>query len=196
MNVELVKLAGEFVKLEPLSLERHFTELCSVAFDADLWQWTVNQIENAADLERYLAKAIDEQRRGVSLPFATIEQQTGKAIGSTRFGSISLENRRVEIGWTWIGKEWQRTAVNTEAKLLMLTHAFETWHVNRVELKTDFLNVRSRRAIARLGATEEGVLRKHMITDSGRIRDTVYFGITNDEWQRVKTNLKNKLVKP
>jgi RimJ/RimL family protein N-acetyltransferase len=151
------------------------------------------QIKTEADLQNYVETALDEQRRGVSLPFATVLKETGHTIGSTRFGNIDLANKRVEIGWTWIGLEFQRTFVNTEAKFLMLRYAFETWNCNRVELKTDALNERSRRAILRIGAKEEGILRKHAVTDSGRLRDTVYFSILDDEWQAVKQNLQNKL---
>ena len=193
MKVEPIVLEGEFVRLEPFSFERHFADLSLVALDEDLWRWTVNDVRTTEDLQLYFEIALREQASGVSLPFATIEKSFNKAVGSTRFGSISVENSRVEIGWTWIGRNWQRTFVNTEAKFLMLKHAFEAWNCNRVELKTDLLNLRSRAAILRLGATEEGTLRKHTITQTGRIRDTVYFSIVKDEWPQVKVNLKAKL---
>jgi N-acetyltransferase len=196
MKVEPVTLEGKYVRLAPLALETHFEDLCVVGLDADLWLWTVQQIRTPEDLRRYLETALEEQRRGVSLPFATVEKASGKAVGSTRFGSISVENRRVEIGWTWIGRAWQRTVVNTEAKFLMLRHAFEIWQAVRVELKTDALNSRSRAAILRLGATEEGTFRKHMLTDAGRFRDTVYFSILNDEWEnKFKETLQGKIRK-
>lgn len=193
MKVEPIVLEGEFVRLEPLSLERHLAGLCAVGLDEVLWRWTPNQVRTVDEMCKYLQMALDEQERGVSLPFATVEKQSGKIIGSTRFGNISAENLRVEIGWTWVAQDFQRTFVNTEAKLLMLAHAFEIWKCHRVELKTDLLNSRSRAAIARLGAKEEGVFRKHLITDSGRVRDTVYFSIVDDEWQQVKNNLLSKL---
>lgn len=193
MEINAVSLEGEFVRLEPLSLEKHFADLCAVGFDEEIWRWSPKQIKTETDLQNYIETALDEQRRGVSLPFATVLKETGNAIGSTRFGNIDAANKRVEIGWTWIGLAFQRTFVNTEAKFLMLSHAFETWNCNRVELKTDALNERSRRAILRIGAKEEGILRKHVVTDSGRLRDTVYFSILDDEWQMVKQNLQNKL---
>ncbi len=140
--------------------------------------------------------ALDWQEIGTALPFVTIEQETDRVVGSTRFGNIDIRNRRVEIGWTWIGKPWQRTAVNTEAKFLMLQHAFEVWHCIRVELKTDVLNERSRAAILRIGAKQEGIFRHHIITDSGRLRDTIYFSIINDEWPEVKARLQTKLAEP
>ena len=193
MKVEPVTLEGNFVRLESLSLAKHFEELCEVGLDADLWRWVPVKIATPKDLRKYVETALDEQLKGVSVPFATIEKHSGKAVGSTRFANISAEHRRVEIGWTWIGKNWQRTFINTEAKLLMLQHAFEIWKCQRVELKTDLLNLQSRTAIARLGAIEEGVFRKHLITQSGRTRDTVYFSIVDDEWPHVKANLNNKL---
>src|SRR5688572_32247921 len=127
------------------------------------------------------------------MPFATVALPYGKAIGGTRFATWSATDRRVEIGWTWIGKDWQRTFVNTEAKFLMLRHAFEVWKCIRVEFKTDSLNEKSRNAILRIGAKEEGVFRQHMITDSGRLRDSVYYSILDGEWKEVKSNLEAKL---
>jgi N-acetyltransferase len=141
-----------------------------------------------ADMRAYVAQALEEQRRGVSLPFVIIAQ--GQVAGSTRYGNIDLANRRLEIGWTWVAPAYQRTAVNTEAKLLLLTHAFERLGVNRVELKTDALNQKSRTAIARLGAVEEGTFRKHIVTASGRVRDTVYYSIIDTEWPTVKRRLE------
>ena len=131
--------------------------------------------------------------RGVALPFAIVEKATGRVIGSTRYGNIDRGHHRVEIGWTWVARDWQRTAVNTEAKYLLLKHAFETLGCMRVEFKTDSLNERSRAAILRLGAREEGIFRNHMITASGRIRHTVYFSIIDSEWPVVKGRLEAKL---
>src|SRR5678815_748286 len=152
MNVVPVTLDGEFVRLEPLDLDRHFQGFCEVGLHPDLWRWTVAAIRTPDDLRGYLETAIREREEGRSLPFATIARATGAPIGTTRFGNIDRENRRVEIDWTWLGRDWWRTAANTEAKLLMLTHAFETWRVQRVELKTDAMNERSRAAILRIGA--------------------------------------------
>ena len=140
--------------------------------------------------------ALREQAEGRALPFATVARAGGKVAGSTRFGSIDRSHRRVEIGWTWLGRAWQRTPVNTEAKLLMLAHAFECWGCIRVEFKTDALNQASRAAIVRLGAREEGVFRKHMITESGRRRDTVYYSIVDEEWPALKARLEARLRAP
>ncbi|MCA1625983.1 MAG: GNAT family N-acetyltransferase [Acidobacteria bacterium] len=192
MKVEEIILGGKFVSLVPLHLE-HLDALNKVGLDESLWLWTINVIKNSDDMRRYVETALDEQRRGVALPFVTIEKSSEKIVGSTRFGNIDAKNRKIEIGWTWINPQWQKTFINTEAKLLMLTHAFETWKCVRVEFKTDALNEKSRKAILRLGAKEEGVLRRHMITDAGRLRDTVYFSIIDAEWKNVKSNLEKKL---
>ncbi len=195
MTIEPTTLQGRYVRLEPLQME-HFDALWAVGQDHELWKWTPYQINTPEKMHTYLRAALDGQELGTALPFVTIWQATNQIVGSTRFGNIDAPNHRVEIGWTWIDRAWQRTPVNTEAKLLMLQHAFETWHCIRVELKTDLLNERSRTAIARLGAQQEGIFRHHMIVDSGRLRDTVYFSIINDEWPTVKAHLQEKLAQP
>jgi RimJ/RimL family protein N-acetyltransferase len=141
----------------------------------------------------YVATALDEQRRGLAVPFAIVETARGQVIGSTRFGNIDVHNRRLEIGWTWLALSHQRTAANTNAKRLLLAHAFEELGAMRVELKTDALNEKSRNAILRLGAVQEGVFRKHMVTASGRVRDTVYFSILDSEWPGVRSKLDERL---
>jgi N-acetyltransferase len=199
MSLELsttaTTLEGVHVRLEPLT-DSHVQPLAEVAFDPELWRWTMTRIHTIEDLAGYVHSALQEQRAGVALPFATVERSSGRVVGSTRFGNIDRPNRRVEIGWTWIARPWQRTALNTEAKYLMLRWAFEKLGCIRVELKTDALNDRSRRAIARLGAVEEGVLRSHMITAAGRVRDTVYFSIIESEWPNVRASLERKLTRP
>ncbi len=192
MKIEEIVLDGEFVKLEPLKVE-HLDPLCEVGLTDEIWRLNPVQVNSNEAMKKYIETALDEFRRGVSLPFVTIDKSTNKIVGSTRFGNIDLKNLRAEIGWTWINPAWQRTYVNTEAKLLMLTHAFETWKCVRVELKTDVLNEKSRSAILRLGARQEGIFRQHVICDSGRLRDTVYFSILDNEWQSVKENLARKL---
>jgi N-acetyltransferase len=136
---------------------------------------------------------LEEQQRGLTVPFATVDRASGQIVGTTRYMNMDLGNRKVEIGSTWIALPWQRTAINTEAKYLMLCHAFEVWRCLRVELKTDALNQRSRNAILRLGAKEEGTLRKHMLTWNKRQRDSVYFSILDTEWPTVKTNLEKMM---
>ena len=190
MNVSPVVLTGRRVRLEPLSLERHFEGLCAVGLDPQLWRWTLTCIETRDDLRRYAETALREQAEGRSLPFATLDLVSGRVAGSTRYGNIDPPNRKLEIGWTWLGREFQRTHVNTEAKYLMLRHAFDVLGCVRVELKTNVLNRRSRDAMLRLGCTEEGTLRKHGISERGVPRDTVYYSILDDEWPQVKTRLE------
>ncbi|HEX2095603.1 MAG TPA: GNAT family protein [Longimicrobiaceae bacterium] len=191
--LEPTTLQGRHVRLEPLS-PAHVPALCEVGLDPELWRWTLTRIHTLDEMRAYVETALREQAEGRALPFATLDAASGRAIGSTRFGSIDPGNRRVEIGWTWVARPWQRTGANTEAKYLMLRHAFETMGCIRVELKTDALNERSRAAILRLGAREEGTLRKHILTPDGRVRDTVYFSILDDEWPSVRAGLEAKLA--
>lgn len=189
-----VMLRGRHVRLEPLGL-RHVALLAPVASDRELWRLTREDASTPGALRAYVERALAAAAEGSALPFAIIEQESGRAIGSTRLGNYAAADRRLEIGWTWVGRPWQRTAVNTEAKLLLLTHAFETLGLRRVELKTDVLNERSRNAILRLGATQEGIFREHMVTDSGRIRDSVWFSILAREWPAVKAGLTAALAR-
>jgi RimJ/RimL family protein N-acetyltransferase len=183
-----VTLSGRTVRLEPLTLE-HVPALSTVGLEPDLWRWTPTSVSTVDEMRSYVSIALDEQCRGLALPFAIIHRASNKAIGSTRYANIDTANRRLEIGWTWVTSSFQRTAVNTEAKLLLLTHAFEVLGMNRVEFKTDVLNEKSRKALLRLGAVEEGTFRKHLITASGRVRDTAYFSIIDTEWPAIKARL-------
>ena len=187
-----VTLCGKTVRLEPLEMQ-HVPQLCEVGLEPELWRWIPHPVLTPADMNAYVATALEERRCGQSLPFVIILQETDQVIGSTRFGNIDLSNRRLEIGWTWLTSAWQRTAANTETKLLLLSHAFEVLKMHRVELKTDALNQKSRNAILRLGAVEEGTFRKHVITASGRVRDSVYYSIIDTEWTTVKQRLTRLL---
>jgi RimJ/RimL family protein N-acetyltransferase len=190
-----VTLEGSVVRLDPVRREHAgiFWEAAKDALD-DIFQWIPYRMQTREDFDSLVEKIFEEQERGESVAFATVERSSGRVIGSTRFMNIDRANRRVEIGSTWIAPAWQRTAVNTEAKSLMLRHAFDVWKCMRVELKTDALNQRSRNAILRLGAKEEGPLRKHLITWTGRVRDSVYFSILDTEWPEVKAWLEQKLL--
>jgi N-acetyltransferase len=189
-----ITLEGSVVRLEPIRRD-HAELFWAVAKDAldDIFQWIPYRMKTREDLHLLVEKAFAEQDRGESVVFATVERSSGQVIGSTRFMNIDRANRRVEIGSTWIAPAWQRSAVNTEAKYLMLRHAFEVWKCFRVELKTDALNQKSRNAILRIGAKEEGTLRRHVITWSGRVRDSVYFSILDTEWLEVQKHLESKL---
>lgn len=188
-------LEGSVVRLDPVRQE-HTEMFWDVAKDnlEDIFRWIPYSMKTREDFERQVAKAFSEQERGESMVFATVERRSNRVIGSTRFMNIDRINRRVEIGSTWIAPTWQRTAVNTEAKYLMLRQAFEVWGCVRVELKTDALNEKSRNAILRIGAKEEGTLRRHVLTWTGRIRDSVYFSILDDEWPAVKARLEERLA--
>jgi RimJ/RimL family protein N-acetyltransferase len=188
-------LEGSVVRLEPLGLH-HLDGLSAVGLDPEIWRFTIAKVDSRSAMERYIAQALAEQRAGIALPFATLLQASGKVIGSTRFHSAVPVHRRVEIGWTWLGRAWQRTAANTEAKYLMLRHAFESWGCLRVEFKTSALNQRSRAALSRIGAVEEGILRSHMINEDGTVRDSVYFSILESEWPGVKLKLERMMSKP
>ena len=192
MVVSPVVLEGLHVRLESLAKE-HLAGLVEVGLDEELWRWIPTPVRTREEMAAYIETALEEQSRGVALPFAIVEKSTGRAIGSTRYGSIDRTHHRVEIGWTWVARDWQRTAMNTEAKYLLLKHAFETLGCIRVELKTDSLNERSRAAILRIGAREEGIFRNHMITAGGRIRHSVYFSIIDSEWPAIKARLETKL---
>jgi RimJ/RimL family protein N-acetyltransferase len=188
-----VTLVGRHVRLEPLT-QAHHGALCAIGLDPELWELIPYRVSTHEEMAAYIQSALDAQDAGTALPFATVDAASGQVAGSTRYMNIDRANRRVEIGATWIARPWRRTSVNTEAKYLMLCHAFETLGCVRVELKTDALNQRSRTAIRRIGATEEGILRQHVITWSGRRRDSVYFSILDSEWPRVKQDLERKLA--
>lgn len=194
MLVRPVTLEGRFVRLEPLSLS-HLPRLCEAAFDEEIWRFTTSVIEKPEDLREYIETALKWQEEGTALPFATVDKASGRAVGSTRFAAIDRVNRHMEIGWTWIARDYQRTYVNTEAKYLMLRHAFETLSCLRVEFKTDSLNEKSRRALSRIGAKEEGTFRNHMIMPGGRIRHSVYYSIIDSEWPQAKAALEEKLAR-
>jgi len=191
-----ITLEGSSARLEPIRREHaeFFWEAAKHSLD-DIFQWIPYRMKSPEDFRHIVDKALDEQERGESVVFATVESSSGNVIGSTRFMNIDRINRRVEIGSTWIAPAWQRTAVNTEAKYLMLRHAFEAWRCMRVELKTDALNQKSRNAILRIGAKEEGTLRRHVITWTSRVRDTVYFSILDSEWPEVKARLEAMLAR-
>lgn len=188
-----VVLEGTVVRLVPME-RSHLFALADVGLDPSLWTLIPTPVTDLEEMQRWLEEALRQQATGTALPFVTVERASGTVVGSSRFAAWEPEHRRIEIGWTWIAPRWQRSAVNTEAKLLMLRHAFETLGCLRVELKTDALNMRSRAAILRLGAREEGTFRKHMVTRQGRVRDTVYFSITNDEWPEVRARLERMLA--
>lgn len=193
MDSHLVSLCGTRVHLIPLSLD-HVPALAKVGCDASLWEHIPFPVRNETEMHDYVEEALKARDAGIAIPFATVELMSGIIVGTTRFGNMDMKNRRVEIGWTWVAPAWQRTVINTEAKYLMLVHAFDTLGCNRVEFKTDALNSRSRKAIERLGAQEEGTLRRHMVTATSRLRDTVYYSIIREEWPAVRSRFEKLLL--
>lgn len=192
MDVRPVTLEGKRVRLVPMRAD-HLDALTEAGKFDELWKWTSNKANTRESMQEYMKPALAGADNGTTLPFVTVDIASERVIGSTRFANIDVDNRRTEIGWTWITPAFQRTWVNSEAKYLMLTHAFEVWRCVRVELKTDVLNAKSREAMVRMGATEEGTLRKHMLTYEGRYRDSIYYSVLDSEWPAVKARLEGFL---
>lgn len=192
-GLQPVALEGTYVRLEPLSV-RHVSDLQSAGSDEEIWRWLPAAHYELGSMRMFVDEALRLQRAGLALPFATVDVASGRAVGSTRYHYIEPQHRRLEIGVTWIAVAFQRTYVNTESKLLLLRHAFETLGYRRVEFKVDAENGKSRTAVLRLGAREEGYFRKHMLYRDGRNRDSVYYSILDDEWPVVKSRLGDRLT--
>lgn len=191
-----VTLTGRFVRLEPLS-ERHTLDLARAGADESIWRYMpYGPVTTEARMRAWIQDLLERQQRGGDLPFAVIHLESGRAVGATRYMDIRPEHRGLEIGGTWYGLAYQRTSVNTESKYLLFTYAFETLGCIRVQLKTDLRNERSQRAIERLGAVREGVLRNHMILPDGYLRSSVMYSVIAEEWPGVKRRLEAKLARP
>ncbi|MGM8226816.1 GNAT family N-acetyltransferase [Cellvibrio sp. ARAG 10.3] len=188
MGFDRIVLDGEFVRLEPLTRE-HLSGLCDAIRDGALWNLNLTLVPHPNNIAQFFDFAETSFCHGDGIAYAIIDKQTDKIAGSTRFMKANLAYKRVEIGYTFLGQSWQRTRTNTEAKFLMLSHAFEQMRMNRVELLTDYLNNTSRQAILRLGAKEEGILRSHMVMPDGRVRDSVIYSIIQHEWPGIKQHL-------
>jgi N-acetyltransferase len=196
MWVEPVTLAGKVARLEPLG-RQHLDGLFTAGADPDVWRWMPEDPNTTREaMARWLDAALAQREAGTQLPFAIIAQTTGAVVGSTRYLEIMPHDHTIEIGWTWLVPEVQRTAVNTECKYLLLRHAFEVLRAMRVQLKTDLRNTRSQAAIERLGAVREGVLRKHRIVQDNYQRSSVMYSIIDDEWPAVKARLEGWLPAP
>jgi N-acetyltransferase len=195
MDVSPITLEGEHVRLEPLT-QAHAEPLVAAASDGELWNSTVTIIPDHTNVASYIDAALNGQSIGKELPFVIINKSSNEVVGATRFYEMRPSDRAAAIGYTWLAKSAQRTLINTEAKLLLLTQAFEVWRCMRIELITDVLNEQSRAAILRLGAKQEGILRKHLILPSGRIRNSVVFSIIDEEWPEVRARLEAKLQRP
>jgi RimJ/RimL family protein N-acetyltransferase len=192
VQISPITLEGRHVLLSPLTMA-HAEALVTAASVGELWKTAFTVIPDSKGIHGYIEAALTGHALGKELPFVIINKSSGEVVGTTRFYDISVPDRKVAIGYTWLSWAAQRTATNTEAKLLLLTHAFEIWECVRVELITDVLNEQSRAAILRLGAKQEGILRKHLILHSGRARDSAVFSIIDSEWPQVKAGLTAKL---
>ncbi len=195
MHVLPVTLTGEWVRLEPLSLE-HVPGLVAIGLDDSIWQYMpYGLMHNEADIRGWVLGILKLASQGSDVPFAVIDVGSNCVAGATRYMEIRPHHRGLEIGGTWYGAAYRRTRVNTESKYLLLQHAFETLHCIRVQLKTDSRNERSQRAIERLGAVREGLLRNHLILPDGHVRDSIYYSILDSEWPAVKLRLEDMLAR-
>jgi N-acetyltransferase len=187
-----ITLEGRIVRLEPMSAE-HLDGLAGVAFDPLIWRYTLARPTDRAGLEAWMRSAMANAAAGTECPFVTIERASGQPIGSSRYMNIVPEHLRLEIGWSWVATERRRSGANREAKLLMLTYAFETLGCNRVEFKTDSLNEPARRSLSAIGTTFEGIFREHMVMPEGRLRHSAWYSITHTEWPAVKAALAHSV---
>ncbi|MFI5255207.1 MAG: GNAT family N-acetyltransferase [Candidatus Limnocylindrales bacterium] len=194
MRVEPVVLEGDHVRMEPMSPD-HLPGLLAIGLDPTIWTWMPLTVRTAEDIRALVEAALKARDAGMEFPFVTVDRASGRPVGSSRYLAFVLEHARLEIGWTWIAPAWQRSAVNTEAKLLMLGHAFDVLGCRRVEFKTDSHNEPSRRALLGIGATFEGIFRKHMLVRGGERRDSAWYSITDDEWPDVRVHLEARLAR-
>ncbi len=195
MEVKPVVLTGKYVRLEPLS-ESHIPGLAEIGVGQDFWHFMLyGDMNTEADMRNWVLDIMSRGQKGTDLPFAAIDLASGRVAGATRYLNIMPNDRGLEIGGTWYGTEFQRTAINTECKYLLMTHAFETLHAIRLQLKTDLRNERSQKAIERIGAKKEGVLRNHMILPDGYFRHSVFYSVLDTEWTEVKKNLEAMMGK-
>lgn len=178
-------LENSRVRLEPLQ-QQHYAFLLPIAMEKELWQFSSTNVNNEADFKRYFNTALAEKKAGLAYPFAIYDKQTRQYAGSTRYGNISFLHKKAEIGWTWYHPTLQGTGLNKACKSLLLNFGFDTLQLNRIELKTCLLNLKSQAAILKTGAVKEGILRNHMVTENGKLRDTVYFSFIKEEWPATK----------
>ena len=191
--VQPVRLTGKYVWLEPMT-EEHIPALAEIGAGQNFWDFMLyGNINTMEDMRNWVLDILSRAENGTDLPFVAIQLASGRVAGATRYLNIMPKDRGLEIGGTWYGPEFQRTAVNTECKYLLLRHAFETLGCIRVQLKTDLRNERSQKAIERIGAVREGILRNHMILPDGRYRHSVFYSILDTEWAQVKDNLERML---
>ena len=178
-------------RLEPLQ-PYHYLKLLPIALEKELWLFTSNFVDNEVDFKRYFDNALTERKAGLSYPFAVYDKISGQYAGSTRYGNISFLHKKLEIGWTWYHPNFQGTGLNKACKVLLLDHGFDVLNLNRIEIKTSSLNLKSQAAILKIGAVKEGIFRNHLITERGILRDTIYYSFIKEEWQAIRNNLMNE----
>jgi len=186
-------LENERSKLEPLT-EVHYEHLLPIAMHKELWEFTGAKVKNEADFRKYFDTALVERKSGRSYPFAIFDKQQNQYAGCTRYANISFPDKRLEIGWTWYHPALQRSGINKATKILLLSFGFDQLNLNRIELKTSLLNLKSQGAMLKIGAVKEGVLRRHSINEDGLVRDTVYFSFIATEWSQVKKNIFKEFI--
>ena len=194
MQVAPVTLEGNLVRLEPLSME-HYSALAEIAFNPQMWRWMSDPMESEDDLRRYIQAGVDAAAAGIAMPWATRSKKDNRIIGSTRFADIQTFHRTLEIGWTWMHPDYQRSGINVEAKYLQLRHAFEVMEARRVAFKTHHQNLKSQTAIHALGAKHEGIFRNHVIMPDGSTRNSYWYSIIAEEWPEVKARLEERMAK-
>jgi len=192
MRVAPVTLKGKLVRLEPLSMD-HLPELAATAFNPQIWRWMADRMESEDDLRRYMQTALDAARAGAVMPWATRSMKDRRIIGSTRFADIQPAHRTLEIGWTWMHPDYQRSGINVEAKYMQLRHAFEGMGARRVAFKTHHQNLKSQTAIQAVGAKHEGIFRNHVIMPDGSPRHSYWYSIIDEEWPEVKARLEERM---
>jgi RimJ/RimL family protein N-acetyltransferase len=193
--IQNIILENHIALLRPMETE-DISGLKEIAFDEELWNLTTSIVTNEEELKAYIAQALNDRKREFRYPFVIEDKKSGKIAGSSSYANISENDGRVEIGWTWLGKEFRGSGLNKACKFLMISYAFEKLGMYRVEFKTDVLNKRSRRALEKIGATEEGILRSHMLLPSGRRRDSIYYSILKTEWDRIKNSFFKEYLSP
>lgn len=192
MEITPVVLVGDRVRIEPMK-HYHVQELFDAGKNQDIWAYMPMKVQSIEDMKSLVNKALRAREQGSEFPFVIFDKDSEKIVGSTRFLNISVPNRNLEIGWTWLSPTVWRTRINTECKYLLLKHCFETLGAIRVQIKTDGRNVRSQQAIERLGAIKEGVLRNHVVMPDGYLRATVFYSVIDQEWLPVKGKLESML---
>ena len=191
MEQYYIPLEDELIRLEPITLE-HIQQMLPLSSDSDVWRWYTEDLTHPEDLKKWMMKLLDASRGGSQMTYAVLSKSTNEVVGSSSYGHIDWEEHCIEIGWTWLAKKYIGTGINKHMKFLMLQHAFSTMQIERLELRTDEDNIRSRKAMEKIGAKYDGTLRSHRATQGGRRRNTVLYSILRGEWPSIRTSIFNE----